>query len=66
MNTMSDSTQEPEWTKNINDAIQEALFELEDDESPQEVSPFIDVDNDPFLTLLNDLLEEIASHEKTH
>lgn len=38
MNTMCDSTQEPEWTKNINDAIEEALFELEDDESPQEVS----------------------------
>lgn len=66
MNTMCDSTQEPEWTKNINDAIEEALFELEDDESPQEISPSFDVDNDPFLTLLDDLLEEIASHEKTH
>lgn len=66
MNPTPDNTLEPEWTKSINDAIEEALIELEDDDSLQEISSSFDLDNDPFLTLLDDLLEEIASHEKTH
>ncbi|PHM16514.1 MAG: hypothetical protein CJD30_11185 [Sulfuricurvum sp. PD_MW2] len=66
MNPTSDNTLEPEWTKSINDAIEEALIELEDDDSLQEIPPSFDLDNDPFLTLLDDLLEEIASHEETH
>lgn len=65
MNPTCDNTLEPEWTKSINDAIEEALIELED-ESPEEISPSFDLDNDPFLTLLDDLLEEIASLEETH
>lgn len=66
MNPTSENTLEPEWTKSINDAIEEALIELEDDDSLQEISPSFDLDNDPFLTLLDDLLEEIASLEETH